>query len=112
MDGFRAARILRDESPESFKTLADFKLPFHASGNEDITISPDKLYPVLECDSDQNTVRRVRWNESDRAVNPLRDGTMEWYKAAKKWNEILQREELVYRFQLEPGKVLSEYICI
>ncbi|KAI0517651.1 trimethyllysine dioxygenase [Xylaria bambusicola] len=106
LDGFHAAQILRKENPEAFKVLASFGLPFHASGDEGIAITPDKLYPVLECDSHHNMVRRIRWNKGDRAVNPLRDGTAEWYKAAAKWNEILNREELVYRFQLEPGKVL------
>lgn len=111
LDGFHAAKILREESPEAFKALASFGLPFHASGNEGIAIAPDKLYPVLECESDGRTVRRVRWNSGDRGVTPLGDGTEEWYKAAAKWNEILNREELVYRFQLEPGKVLSESAC-
>ncbi|KAI0433061.1 trimethyllysine dioxygenase [Xylaria sp. FL1042] len=107
VDGFHAFQILREESPESVKILANFELPCHASGNEGITIAPDKMYPVFECDSSLDTVRRIRWNKSDRAVMPLRnDATMEWYKAARKWDEILKRKEVVYRFQLEPGKVL------
>ncbi|KAI0977195.1 trimethyllysine dioxygenase [Xylaria arbuscula] len=106
VDGFHAAKILREECPEAFKTLASFEIPFHASGNEGIAISPDKLYPVLECDSNHNTVRRVRWNGSDRAVVSVEDGTTEWYKAARKWDQILKRKEVVYRFQLEPGKIL------
>ncbi|KAI1284317.1 trimethyllysine dioxygenase [Xylaria sp. FL0933] len=108
VDGFRAFQILREESPESVKTLANYKLPCHASGNEGIAISPDKLYPVLESNYRLNAVRRIRWNKSDRAVMPLwRYGaTMDWYKAARKWDEILKRKEVVYRFQLEPGKVL------
>ncbi|TGJ81964.1 hypothetical protein E0Z10_g6788 [Xylaria hypoxylon] len=85
---------------------AHFKLPFHASGNEGITISSDKPYPVLELDLNQNAVHRVRWNESDRAVTPLRENTMEWYEARGKFSEILKRKELVYQFQLEPGTVL------
>ncbi|KAI1419107.1 trimethyllysine dioxygenase [Xylaria sp. FL1777] len=106
VDGFHAARILREESPESLKILASFGLSCHASGNEGITITPDKLYPVLECDSTTNTVHRIRWNKSDRGVLPLSDNAMEWYKAARKWDEILRREEVVYRFQLEPGVLL------
>ncbi|KAJ3562070.1 hypothetical protein NPX13_g8703 [Xylaria arbuscula] len=59
LDAFHAARILREESPEAFKALLRFGLPFHASGNEGIALAPDKLYPVLECEPDGHTMRRV-----------------------------------------------------
>ncbi|RWA08764.1 hypothetical protein EKO27_g6338 [Xylaria grammica] len=106
VDGFYAAQILREESLDSFNTLANLRLSCHASGNEGIAISPDKLYPVLELDSNQNAVHRIRWNKSDRAVLPLPGNEMEWYKAARKFDEILRRKELVYQFQLKPGTVL------
>ncbi|KAF2970067.1 hypothetical protein GQX73_g3505 [Xylaria multiplex] len=106
VDGFYAAELLRKECPDSFNTLASFRFPCHASGNEGIAISPDMLYPVLELDLDQNTVHRIRWNPNDRGVIPLGEDTMKWYEAEKKYHEILRREELVYQFQLKPGTVL------
>ncbi|KAI1173683.1 Trimethyllysine dioxygenase [Nemania sp. FL0916] len=108
VDGFRAAEILKREDPDSFDVLAGVGIPWHASGNEGITISPDKLYPVLEYDTKRKMMHRVRWNNDDRGVVPLggKFSEAQWYKAARKWNEILRREELVYWFQLEPGNVL------
>ncbi|KAI0540162.1 trimethyllysine dioxygenase [Xylaria digitata] len=106
VDGFYAAELLREECPDLFNALASFRVPCHASGNEGIAISPNILYPVLELEPNQNTVHRIRWNPSDRGVVPLGDGTMKWYRATKKYNEILDRKELVYQFQLKPGMVL------
>ncbi|KAI8947963.1 trimethyllysine dioxygenase [Xylaria longipes] len=108
VDGFHVAKILQEEAPELFDILAYVGIPCHASGNEGITISPDKLYPVIERDLERNVVHRIRWNNDDRGVVPCRGkySEMQWYKAARKWNEILRRKELEYWFQLEPGKVL------
>ncbi|KAI3323263.1 Trimethyllysine dioxygenase [Xylariaceae sp. AK1471] len=108
VDGFHAAQILRTEEPRLFEVLAGVALPWHASGNEGIAISPDKLYAVLECDPRSNAMHRIRWNNDDRGVVPLgsKFSPSQWYEAARKWNEILRRMELEYWFQLEPGNVL------
>ena len=53
----------------------------------------------------------MRWNNDDRAVLPARDSNEvnRFYKAARKWVEILGREESEYWVQLEPGRPLSMY---
>ncbi|KAK0752164.1 hypothetical protein B0T18DRAFT_426690 [Schizothecium vesticola] len=66
VDGFRAARALRDRYPQAYEVLAGVGLPWHASGNEGIAISPDKMYPVLERGPGGGEVVRVRWNNDDR----------------------------------------------
>ncbi|KAI0157280.1 trimethyllysine dioxygenase [Xylariaceae sp. FL1272] len=108
VDGFHAANILRKEDPESFDILSSVRLPWHASGNEGVTISPDKLYPVLEYDSEKQAMHRVRWNNDDRGVVPFgaKYTPADWYRAARKWNEILKRKEIEYWFQLKPGNLL------
>ncbi|KAI0457074.1 Clavaminate synthase-like protein [Xylaria acuta] len=108
VDGFHAAKVMKEEAPDLFDILAYVGIPSHASGNEGITISPDKLYPVIEHDLEGDVVHRIRWNNDDRGVVPVggKYSAIQWYKAASKWNEILRRKELEYRFQLEPGKVL------
>lgn len=109
VDGFHAASLLKAEDPEAFKVLSRVRLPWHASGNQGITIAPDRLYPVLEVDQDTGRLHRVRWNNDDRGVVPF-DGEYspeEWYDAARKWNEILTRESMEYWFQLTPGSVLG-----
>ncbi|KAK7953307.1 Trimethyllysine dioxygenase [Apiospora saccharicola] len=108
VDGFYAASILKKEDPKAFEILSKVKLPWHASGNEGITISPDKMYPVLEVDEKTGEMHRLRWNNDDRGVVPF-DGPFsptEWYEAARKWHSILTRKDVEYWVQLEPGNLL------
>jgi trimethyllysine dioxygenase len=65
VDGFHAAQLLKDSDPGLFWELAGRGLPWHASGNEGITITPDRLLPVFEMGSN-DTVLKVRWNADDR----------------------------------------------
>ncbi|KAI8960542.1 Trimethyllysine dioxygenase [Daldinia sp. FL1419] len=108
VDGFHAADILKKEDPKSFEVLSQVKLPWHASGNRGITISPDKLYPVIEVDESTKKVHRIRWNNDDRGVVPFHKEypPTEWYKAARKWHNILTRDSMEYWFQLKPGNLL------
>ncbi|KAK4179532.1 putative Trimethyllysine dioxygenase [Triangularia setosa] len=111
VDGFNAARILKKEDPKAFEILSKVRLPWHASGNAGITITPDRLYPVLELDEDSGELHRVRWNNDDRGVVPFgeRYGPDEWYGAARKWDEILRRKESEFWVQLAPGRVLGMF---
>jgi trimethyllysine dioxygenase len=111
VDGFNAARILREEDRRAFEVLCKVRLPWHASGNEGITIAPDRRYPVLEIGTNLTQPFRVRWNNDDRGVVPFSEGfeVGQWYDAARKWNEILKRKDSEFWFQLEPGTVLSTY---
>ncbi|PNY26487.1 Trimethyllysine dioxygenase [Tolypocladium capitatum] len=104
VDGFYAAHRLRRESPDDFNVLCKTRIPWHASGNEGIAIAPDRAYPVLEARG--RMLRRVRWNNDDRGVVPLDVDVDKWYRAARKWDEILKRKQNEYWFQLEPGRVL------
>lgn len=110
VDAFYAANILREEDPEAYDVLTKLRLPWHASGNEGITISPDKRYPVLELDEVTGKLARVRWNNDDRGVVPFSDevSPTQWYAAARKWDAILRRPDVEYWVQLNPGQVLSK----
>lgn len=66
VDGFHAAKVLRESNERYFKILGRRTLPWHASGNEGVTITPDRQYPVLKLDELGETVRGVRWNADDR----------------------------------------------
>ncbi|ROT42127.1 Trimethyllysine dioxygenase [Sodiomyces alkalinus F11] len=108
VDGFHAANILLEEDPAAYAILSRVRLPWHASGNEGITISPDKRYPVLELDGATGKLARVRWNNDDRGVVPFTDDVSptQWYAAARKWDGILRRPDVEYWVQLKPGQVL------
>ncbi|KAI1639674.1 hypothetical protein F4809DRAFT_70081 [Biscogniauxia mediterranea] len=101
VDGFYAAGLLKAEDPQAYDILSSVKLPWHASGNKGITISPDNLYPVFENNEVTGKLHRIRWNNDDRGVVPF-DGKYtpwEWYDAAKK-------KSVEYWFQLRPGEIL------
>ncbi|KAL8298776.1 hypothetical protein RB597_007409 [Gaeumannomyces tritici] len=109
VDGFYAAELLREQDPEAFKILSTVRLPWHASGNSGIAISPDKRYPVIELGEDGTTLHRIRWNNDDRGVVPIEDGGFsadQWYEAARKWDSIITQPEHEFWVQLKPGTVL------
>ncbi|KAI1104280.1 Trimethyllysine dioxygenase [Jackrogersella minutella] len=108
VDGFHAGAILRKEDPRAFQILNRYKLQWHASGNNGITIAPDKLYPVFELEAKTQLMHRIRWNNDDRGVVNFESEYQPtgWYQAARKWHEILTRESMEYWFQLEPGNLL------
>ncbi|KAI4187253.1 MAG: hypothetical protein L6R41_002927 [Letrouitia leprolyta] len=113
VDGFRAAEILRRESPAEYETLCRVKIRGHASGNEKVKFLTDLAHPVLVATAEADepgkpAVRQVRWNNDDRAAMVARDPDeiARWYSAAKKWVEILRRRESEYWEQLRPGRPL------
>jgi trimethyllysine dioxygenase len=112
VDGFYAASILREEDPRAYEILSKVAIPRHASGNEGITISPDKRYPVFELDETAGQLARLRWNNDDRGVVPFTDdiSPVEWYAAARKWDAIIRRPDVEYWAQLQPGQVLSKWL--
>jgi trimethyllysine dioxygenase len=118
VDGFKVARTLQQESSRDYNVLSSTPIPWHASGNEGITITPAKKFPVLNFEDFQEgrhaVPMQIRWNNDDRGVVELREdrgmGAEKWYRAARKWNEILKRPEMEYWAQLRPGRPLSK-IC-
>lgn len=110
VDSFYAAKILKEQDPKAYDILSKVRLPWHASGNEGITISPDKRYPVLELSEETGELHRVRWNNDDRGVVPFDNGIdpVQWYDAARKWEAILRRPDVEYWTQLQPGQTLSK----
>ncbi|KAL8730880.1 MAG: hypothetical protein Q9166_003807 [cf. Caloplaca sp. 2 TL-2023] len=113
VDGFRAANILRQESPKAFYTLCHTKIRGHCSGNDGIAIMPDHAFPVITVEEDMHwrtaEITQIRWNNDDRAaMTGLGSETItSFYDAASKWVEILRRPESEYWVQLKPGTVLT-----
>lgn len=119
VDGFRAAEILRTESPKDFDTLCEIKIRSHASGNDGIHIMPDCAFPVITLQESNSSepgllppLRSVRWNNDDRAALPPMDPqkVADFYRASKKWVEILRRDEMQYWDQLRPGRPISKFV--
>ncbi|KAG9247230.1 trimethyllysine dioxygenase [Calycina marina] len=117
VDGFNAAHALEREDPLKYKQLCKTPVPWHASGNKGMTITPAQSYPVLNTlyepyqdKIEARTLYQVRWNNADRGVIPIekRTGTAValWYEAARSFDTILKRKDMQYRVQLEPGRAI------
>ncbi|KAL4780931.1 hypothetical protein BJX76DRAFT_27933 [Aspergillus varians] len=109
VDGFQAAKTLIEENQEHARTLRYINHPFHASGNEDICIQPAEQFPVFKTHPQfKNQLYQIRWNNYDRAVkwDWRVDEQEAWYKAARHFNEIIQRPNMEIWTQLEPGTAL------
>ncbi|PHH87812.1 hypothetical protein CDD83_8377 [Cordyceps sp. RAO-2017] len=104
-DGFFAARRMWAEDKVKHKVLSQVPISWHCSGNEDVAISPDRAYPVIETAESPEEVVRIRWNESDRGGVPIKFQSAEWYRAARFFNDVLHRPENMFQFRLEPGRV-------
>lgn len=83
VDGFKAARDLRDTNQDAYGALRDVRLFHHASGNEGLSIGPSLSSPTLLHDQDTGDLIQVRWNNADRASMPASlDEINGWYTAA------------------------------
>ena len=119
VDGFRAAHLLQERFPGAFKILNAQGIPWHASGNEGISITPSAGdFPVIRTmrlegeatdEPSARALHQIRWNNADRGAMLASNACDSWYDAAKKWRDLLASPDLEYRFQLEPGKVLSKF---
>ena len=117
VDGFEAVRVLKETALWAYDVLSNHPISWHASGNEGVTITPGKKFPVLNLGDrikSNPTVLQVRWNNDDRGVVGLSEAdgkstwyAERWYAAARVWNDILNREDMQYWSQLEPGRPLS-----
>ena len=103
IDGFRAAEVLRQESPEHFATLVNNWINFRYSDNN---AELNSRAPMIET-NDLGDVVRVRYNNRSTAslrlpaerINPF-------YAAYRHFGEIIERNSLKIEFRLEPGHVV------
>ena len=120
VDGFKVAEEIRSTNPEYFKILSTVPFSFHYTDSEREYINSNTCFTI---DSETGKVTSVHFNESDRlplnsthvdylrrlgigskdsGVSPM----MKLYEALQGFITSTRDESLMYRFQLEPGKLL------
>jgi gamma-butyrobetaine dioxygenase len=102
-DGFMAANILRDESPEHFEDLTQQWINFRF---RDADSDLHSRVPMIEV-NDKNEIVKVRYN--NRSVDTLKLDSSKghsFYAAYRPYAEILQREALQVSFKLESGELM------
>jgi len=102
-DGFMAARILREESPQDFATLSRTWINFRfRDGSADLR----SRVPMIEV-NDLGEVVKLRYN--NRSIDTLilpPERLEQFYPAYRHLAEILERPDLQLQFKLQPGELL------
>lgn len=134
VDGFLAAKVLKDVHPEAYDVLSTVRISTHSAGDENTFVSPllKAGYPILQHDFDpaagaapgsatdleaqmhtppggpaHGKLVMVRYNNDDRSVLSLPESQVEpFYSALNKWHSILTSSEGEYWEQLTPGRCL------
>ncbi len=117
VDGFKVAEEIRKKSPDHFKVLSTVPFSYHFTDDE-LRLVNSNLTVVLDDRSGQ--VKSVHFNDADRL--PLNSVQVELlqqqefggngspmqqlYEAIRAFARTSRDESLVYRFMLEPGKLL------
>ncbi|MFD5465448.1 phosphonate degradation HD-domain oxygenase [Kitasatospora sp. NPDC127059] len=101
VDGFKAAALLRDESPEDFATLTRTPVPF-VFRDRRTELRADR--PLIDVDP-RGRIREVRFN--NRSIGTLRGSGLDaFYAAYRRFAAITLRPELRLTFRLDPGDCL------
>lgn len=102
VDGFRAAAVLREESPEHFDLLSGYCARFEYAGSTDVRLRSRR--PMIELNPDGELIG-VRFN--NRSAAPFVDipyaRMADYYAAYRHFAAIIERDELAVGFRLEPG---------
>ncbi len=103
VDGFMAARRLREESPEHFECLTQLATEFLYT---DDTTHLESEGPLIELDS-LGQLRRVRFsNRTERVPAHDPDVLERYYAARQRFYELITSDELTVHLKLDPGEML------
>ena len=106
VDGFKAAKKLRNEYPDAWRILTRVPFGYHASGHAGENFVARG--PILNYDNAGRIVQ-VRWNNDDRMVldeTTQTDSMDQIYEAMNKWMEIITSPEIELWESLTPGRVV------
>ena len=103
VDGFRAAEILRAESPEAFDLLSTHCARFDYQGAGGVHLQSRR--PMIEVTPDGEMIA-VRFN--NRSTAPIVDVPYDrmdaYYAAYRLFGDIISRPDMAVSFKLEPGE--------
>ncbi|MBY6160317.1 TauD/TfdA family dioxygenase [Mameliella alba] len=103
VDGFAAARRLRDENPDFFDVLANHCARFEYAGEAGVCLTSRR--PMIELAPDGELIG-VRFN--NRSLSAVTDVPFDkmatYYAAYRRFGEIIDEEAMEVTFRLEPGE--------
>ncbi|MBY6029588.1 TauD/TfdA family dioxygenase [Halomonas sp. DP8Y7-1] len=103
VDGFEAARRLRQQDPEAFDCLTRVSPRFRY---QDDATHLESRGPLIECDPHGEVVR-VRYSNRTERVDAMESQELRRYYAARKaFYDLIRSEALTLRLKLSPGEML------
>ncbi|MBC6441274.1 MAG: TauD/TfdA family dioxygenase [Rhodospirillales bacterium] len=100
VDGFQAARLLAEEAPADFALLTGHAVPFRFTSADTHLETRARLISL----DDRGDVREVRFNNRSIGTFDLDPGIMPaFYRAYRRFAEVLQRPALEVTFKAGPG---------
>ena len=103
VDGFAVALKLRDEAPEAFEVLSRYCARFSYRGSDGVSLS--SRCPMIELAPD-GELRAVHFN--NRSAAPVTEVPFDemdgYYKAYRRFAELVDDPEMAVKFKLEPGE--------
>lgn len=103
VDGFKAAALLREESPGDFALLAGHSVPFEYRGTGGVHLYA--RMPMIEL-TPEGRLRAIRFNNRSAAPLDLPYEVMaDYYRAYRRFAAILERPALEVSFKLAPGEL-------
>ena len=103
VDGFNAAKYLKDKNPNYFDLLTKYCARFEYKGNKGVHLKSRK--PMIEISPDGELVA-IRFN--NRSSAPITDVPYEdmenYYKAYRAFSDIINDSSLAVNFKLKPGE--------
>ncbi|XP_078492397.1 gamma-butyrobetaine dioxygenase-like [Ciona intestinalis] len=107
VDMFQCAEILRKESEENFRVLCTVPTVWKTV---DVKMETPKYFQIrktiLETDYDNQLVA-IHWNPgTEEAIQVRHDDVTPFYTAYRHFWKILHREDLRFKFRLQPGDCL------
>ena len=103
IDGFNAAKYLKDKNPNYFDLLTKYCARFEYKGNKGVHLKSRK--PMIEISPDGELIA-IRFN--NRSSAPITDVPYEdmenYYKAYRAFSDIINDPSLAVNFKLKPGE--------
>lgn len=106
-DGFMAAIQLRKENPEYFHLLSSRELNYHDQGIDHYNFYKMTKQPVIRV-SAEGEVWQINYNNQarDSFLSLPPEEVHDYYKALKKFDELLYHERNLVRLKLQPGDMM------
>lgn len=104
VDGYQAAELMRAEYPREFETLTRFDVYYHYTK---AAYRLNQFHPVIT--QRNGVVNRIAWAPPFQGPQDMENrGTTfaEWHAAARLWDSILAREDLIWQHRLLPGQCI------